>query len=107
MSDHRAFFDAIVAQMQRPPVETMGLEELRAEVLMLREHMRTLYGVWMDAEDDAIVAHREGAAWMQGACVEWANTWIETGGNDDTESLVAGLEAIPLPDAADEGGSHD
>jgi hypothetical protein len=99
----RAFIEAVLEQLQRPPVETMGFEELRSEVLALRQNMRTLYGVWQEAEDDAEKACNEGAAWMQGACLEWVRAWIETEGSNDTESLINGLEDIPLPTRNEEG----
>lgn len=107
MSNHRAFLEAILEQMQRPSVETMGIEELRAEVLALRDNLRTLYGVWQEAEDDVEHAGRECAAAMQSACLEWVQAWIETGAGSDTESLVAGLESIPLPSVDEDEGDDD
>ena len=107
MSDHRAFLEAVLEQLQRPPVETMGFEELRAEVLALRDNMRLLYGVWQEAEDDVEGAAREGAAWMQGACVEWLEEWIASGEARTGHALVAGIQGLPLPGDGLEEGDDD
>lgn len=97
MSDHRAFLEAVLAQMQRPSVETMGFEELRSEVISLRHNLRTLYDVWQEAENEIEMSTCEGAAWMQRACIEWLEAWIASGEARTAEELVAGVQSIPLP----------
>jgi len=91
------FLRAVLDQLHRPSVETMGIEELRAEVLALRTMHQTLFDIWQEAENDVDTAHRDGAAWMQKACLEWVAEWAENDPTHDTDVLFEGVENLPLP----------
>jgi hypothetical protein len=84
------------SRMERPSVETMGLEELRNELVTTRDCVKTLNQVWQEAESDVAAAEQAGAAWMQKACIEWVQAWLEAG-ETNTDALLDGLARMPMP----------